>query len=422
MLTYTVQNLGEIGFVIDMNNSGQLAGYTSSAQSLEAFLYSDGTSSILGILPGFTRSTANAINNLGDVVGGCDMPSSSSYSRGHAFLYHNGLMTDLHPSLQAAGYSDSVASDINDKGMIVGDGNLGPWLLWDGKVTILRQEPGVPPNVMSPLINNSGVVAFGTEYSSGLYRYDSNTHLGQYLGTFGADVRLDPPSEINDSGQIVGIYQAKNTAGAPFQAYLYTQSLQALGVKVDDYEHETPDLNSQGQMVFGTQFLYDNGIMTNLQSVLPPRFLARVGPYWGAYLINDGGQLICYGYPALSSDVYLLTPITPQRLSLDKIADLAAYVHVLIGVVEGGGGVVILPGGSILRISPVGPPPGDPLTGTVLGLLARLASGLAVRESASTIPESKLRADVETAAAKSIRASLRDALAVLENQASEEKV
>jgi probable HAF family extracellular repeat protein len=416
---YDIQNLGAIGFVVDMNNFGQLAGYTTSGgPEATAILYSNGLAKTLGILPGFARSAARAINNLGEIVGSCDNPPSG----GHAFIYKNGSMADLHPLLEAVGYTWSDAMDNNDQGMIVGTGNLGPWLIRNGKATILKQAPGVPSNALFPAISSSGIVALGTADESGLYSYDSNTNLSKFLGSFGPNVSVGSPSVINDSGYIAGIYRVKSPSG-PNQAYLYTQSsnLQALGIEIHGGQLKCPDLNGYSQMVFGSRLMYDNGVIVDLQSVLPPNVLRTLPLHWSADFINDQGQLVCHA--DLPGNVYLLTPVSPPPvpgLSADKVAEIAASVRVLVGVVEGGGGLVILPNGSIIRIPPGGPPPGDPLTSTVFQLLSRLASGLAVRESASTIADSQVRAQVQAAGVKFIRMSLQDALASLTESAPKE--
>jgi probable HAF family extracellular repeat protein len=66
----------------------------------------------LGTL-GAAPSTANGINNKGDIVGQSYLPSNTVY---HAFLYSGGFMKDLG----TLGGTDSAALGINNKGQIVG--------------------------------------------------------------------------------------------------------------------------------------------------------------------------------------------------------------------------------------------------------------------------------------------------------------
>src|SRR5207244_10248449 len=84
-----------------------------------AFLWQNGVMTDLGTLPGSTSSTATAINNSGQVVGN---------SGNHAFFWDKGVMTDLGT---LPGYTGSVvARAINDSGQVVGaSGNHA--FLWE---------------------------------------------------------------------------------------------------------------------------------------------------------------------------------------------------------------------------------------------------------------------------------------------------
>ena len=85
----------------------------------EAFLYHAGTMTSIGGLPGCTRNYAYGINRAGDVVG---TSWCSGYSR--AFLYRGGVMIDLMTLIPGGtGWEQlQIASDINEKGQIVGYG------------------------------------------------------------------------------------------------------------------------------------------------------------------------------------------------------------------------------------------------------------------------------------------------------------
>jgi probable HAF family extracellular repeat protein len=74
---------------------------------------------------------ARAINNHGQVVG---MASTAS-GRSRAFLWQNGVMTDLG-SLREQGSSDAV--DINDRGQVVGWSDGYPFLWQNGVMTDLN--------------------------------------------------------------------------------------------------------------------------------------------------------------------------------------------------------------------------------------------------------------------------------------------
>lgn len=94
---------------LGINDSGQVVGYSDAGINIiHAFLYSQGTLRDLGT-GGFTMSTATAVNASGDVVGW--LANSSLAQNSHAFMYHNGLMTDLGAGL---------ANAINSSGEVVG--------------------------------------------------------------------------------------------------------------------------------------------------------------------------------------------------------------------------------------------------------------------------------------------------------------
>ena len=65
----------------------------------------------LGTLGG-THSYGLAINNRGQVTGYSSLPGDAET---HAFLYSNGVMTDIHP----AGWRWSIATGLNEQGQIV---------------------------------------------------------------------------------------------------------------------------------------------------------------------------------------------------------------------------------------------------------------------------------------------------------------
>ena len=75
----------------------------------------------LGTLPGGHYSSATAINNHGQVVGWADTGATTGVLTAHAFLWQNGVMTDIDtlPQLQKA--PGTVARAINDHGEVVGD-------------------------------------------------------------------------------------------------------------------------------------------------------------------------------------------------------------------------------------------------------------------------------------------------------------
>jgi len=117
-----------------INASGQVTGTlttiigspaedTCQTTGTTAFLYTGGTTTSLGTLPGGKNSTGYAVNVTGQVVGSSDFTGSSST---HAFFY-NGVMTDLNALI---GSSDPLqpfvtltsAVGINDSRLVLANG------------------------------------------------------------------------------------------------------------------------------------------------------------------------------------------------------------------------------------------------------------------------------------------------------------
>ena len=168
----TVTDLGTLGgrdssYANAMNNLGQVVGWSwtstlvssSNTSDFRAFLWQNGTMTDLGVLPGDDDgSDALAINNVGQAVGW----SSRSDGRLHAFLWQNGAMTDLG----GLGARDSYVfpSAINDLGQVVGfmaasndEQDTGHAFLWqNGTMTDLGTLGGAFSQAFA--INNVGQV------------------------------------------------------------------------------------------------------------------------------------------------------------------------------------------------------------------------------------------------------------------------
>ncbi|HOO20019.1 MAG TPA: hypothetical protein PL011_01370 [Kiritimatiellia bacterium] len=110
-------DLGTLGgaqsAALGLNDNGQVVGWSLTADgAIEAFVWSNGTLTGLGFLPGGTTSVARAINNHGQITGDAYV-SPTNY---HGFVYSNGLMT----SIGTWGSAKSRPRAINDQGELAG--------------------------------------------------------------------------------------------------------------------------------------------------------------------------------------------------------------------------------------------------------------------------------------------------------------
>lgn len=203
-IPYTVTVLGTLGDELSVayaiNNLGQVVGFANAISATShAFLWQNGVMTDLGTLPGFPYSSAADINDAGQVVG-----RSDNGPDGHAFLWQNGVMIDLG----TLGGQSSTASAINDLGQVVGSadttgGTFHAFLWQTGVITDLGPQTWGASS-WAPDINNSGQVIatwMGPNSVPHAFLWQSGvvtTLVG--LGNLGSGA----PSSINDLGQVVG--------------------------------------------------------------------------------------------------------------------------------------------------------------------------------------------------------------------------
>ena len=120
----TASQLPDLGYTgsdaYAINDHGQAVGYVSTATTIVASLWPNGTHSPvknLGILPGDGAAFATGINNRGQVVGSTF--NSVGWSRG--FIWQDDVLTDLNTLVPGdSNLSIIAASNINERGQISG--------------------------------------------------------------------------------------------------------------------------------------------------------------------------------------------------------------------------------------------------------------------------------------------------------------
>ena len=294
-----------------INANGQVVGWgfdPGAWPRTQAFYLDSKSSAYLG---GF-YATDN--NDLGDVAGfGPNMPG---YSDSHAFIYHQGTVTNIG-SLVDLGMGTSYAQGINNAGQVVGFSSAysGPaaFLYQAGHVTWLSNPFG-GNSISAWAISNSGYITGGaaTSYAAQAYLYKDGTMLG--LGTLGGASANG--KAVNDVGYVAGDSLTSNGATHAF-LYMNNQMLDISPANTN-YSRAT-GVNSAGQAV-GTfavnyssghdfdlhGFLYSNGITVDLNSLIDPASGWRVD---SASAINDKGQIAATGCKASGCTAMLLTPV-----------------------------------------------------------------------------------------------------------------
>ncbi len=275
---------GEISRAFAINNKGQVAGdsqYTNSGDIRHATLWSGGTVKDLGTLPNWGNySRARGINLAGQVVGtsGFDKDTTST----HAFIWGPVKgMRDI--GTLGGGYAQALA--INDSGEVTGNSQVptgvGPpthaftWTTGGG-MRDLGTIAG--DNSFGTAINAKGIVV---GYSS-INNFDNREHAFLYDGVKMHDLgSLGGTSFYSDRSFAFGVNNSNHVVGGTYRKY-------------------------NGGALYGIPFIYGNGKMWNLQSLVDD---SGGGYSLGAALaINDTGKIVVQADGPNGVRAVLLTP------------------------------------------------------------------------------------------------------------------
>lgn len=250
-----------------INESGVAAGSVTSDNITQAVTFAGAKINLVGSLGG-ANSTATGINGNGQVSGTSYLADNSTQ---HAFRYSGGVMQDLG----TLGGVASQANAINSRGEVVGQADVAgsashhAFLHSGGRMTDLGTLGGTFSSANA--LNDRGQVT-GSAYLAG----DGNSHAFSWFGGRMADLGTLGGANsfglgINSFGEIVG--SSEVAGGGPTHA-----------------------------------FLFSAGLMIDLNSLLDPSF-EYVLRY--AADINDAGQIAALGCTAsgLFCQGFLLNPV-----------------------------------------------------------------------------------------------------------------
>jgi probable HAF family extracellular repeat protein len=341
---YTVTDLGALGgtwaAAYGINASGEVTGQAQTATGEKhAFLYKDGVMTDLGTLPQETQSVGASINASGEIVG-----YARDYNVGNqwqAFISDGSTITKL-----TAAAPQSWAYAINNAGVIAGAyttlvdySELSQGFIYDGSTIKQLGMSGYSyGDTVARGINDSGEAVGWTlgvipgQFGDHAFLYDGTSI--KLLGDLGTGA--SKAYAINDAGQVTG-YSTDSMDGSA-EAFFYAgTTMTGLGFLDQTYRFSRGyAINSAGDVV-GTSsstkymnedaFIYENGVMEDLNDLVPADSGIHLSEAWG---INDAGQIIANNIDRAGNETaYLLTPIPAPEPTGGSLLTLAAAAALL---------------------------------------------------------------------------------------------
>lgn len=170
----------------------------------------------LGVMPGMAASSAEGLNERGEVVGHCAPPNENFNQQG--FVWSNGTMRSIG-LLDQGEYS--LAHAINESGSVVGEGDEGfvqPQAILSSGNSLLNIEHHGGSNLRAIAITDSGVI-IGNRSISYLWApivwTQDPAHTDRFLSVLlpnhpsgQVDARMGYAFGANNSAQVVGYVQS----------------------------------------------------------------------------------------------------------------------------------------------------------------------------------------------------------------------
>jgi YVTN family beta-propeller protein len=270
--------------VLGINNAGQMVGaYVDTSNATHGFSLISGVTTPIDF-PGATFTEATDINDGGLIIG----DYIDAQGEGHGFVLNNGVFT----SLSDPGFSTTYLSALSDTGQIVGvatgaNSVQNGFEFYNGTFTTL-DFPGANFTELLgiPFQNGAVVGAYSTSFPTGPLQ--GLTYYNGQFATFNVNGAVNTVLYgISDGGQVVGTYSAPGVA----HAFLTSCTLQSgaevcsqMNVVKADFPDATitepSNLNDSGQVV---------GAYVDTNNVTHG-YLMTGGPF--AYVANSGSNTI----------------------------------------------------------------------------------------------------------------------------------
>jgi probable HAF family extracellular repeat protein len=323
--SYAIVDLGTLGTgwseANALNNLGQVVGYYGSNRS-RAFYWDPASGMIdIGALstgPNAFSTIAYGINDGGQVVGLSSAPGDGFY---HAFSWKSSTgMVDLG----TLGGNQSMAFGINNSGQIVGTSQNSS----NSKYTAVLWQNGVIQDVgqngasdVASAINDAGMIVGRSGQGPILIQGTSITSLGNLGLPAGA------ANAINASGIVVG---GSNVASGGVAGFVWANgAISNLGTLGGSSGTNALGVNAAGVIVgqspkdeFGTYhaFIYSGGILQDLNDLVTPNSGFTI---INATDINSSGQIVGSAITGGQRHAVLLSPIPEPAAYAMMLAGLA---------------------------------------------------------------------------------------------------
>ena len=379
---------GPFGEAYDINDSGQVVGYSTLADDpggdrLRAFSWTEAGGMVdLGTL-GRTASVATEVNNNGQVIGYTTGPPADPGpfpEDREVYVAFSWTAGDGMVNLGTLGGEASYATGINDNGQVVGYSELSDlsthafvWTEADGMIDI-GTLPGGSASYANA-ISASGQVVGQSVTTSGESHAFSWTAGGGFvdIGALAGAGAYSSASAVNASGQVVGQF-------APAGGFSHAFSWTPLGGFVD--------LGTLGGSISTALAVNDNGQVignSDTPSGYPHGFswtqtggLVDLGTFGGpigqAADVNDSGQVVGVATTAAGEGRAFSWTAAGGLVALSAEDYSAAHAVNDSGQVVGRGG-----SGGPPTLWSVGAPPAAAVVGTVTGPAGEPVAGASVQ-------------------------------------------